>query len=81
MSDESATWNEESDKNLKERGVFLHQEVHSEIEDIQNNMLNLISELNMLKEKFLEQELSDEKSQKVLEFIEKTLQEMNELEK
>jgi hypothetical protein len=81
MSDESAVWNEEGDKNLKERGVFPHQEAYSEIECIQNDMLNLISELNNLKEKFLNQELSDEKSQKVLEFIEKTLQEINELKK
>jgi len=76
MSEDSAIWNEDSDRSLEKTKAFPHQEAHSEIEDIQNNMLNLISELNMLKEKCLEQEPSNEKSQKILEFIKKTLQEI-----
>jgi len=81
MADESAVWNKDADKNLQDNDTFPHQEAHSGIEDVQNEMLNLISELNALKEKFLEERLTDEKSQKVLEFIENTRQEIIKLKK
>ena len=79
MTDESAEWNKDADKNLQNSDTFQHQEVHSDVEDIQNDLLNLISELKILKEKGLEENMTDEKSQKVLEFIEKTRQEIIKL--
>ncbi len=79
MTDESAVWNKDVDKNLQDKDTFVHQEAYSDTEDIQNEMLNLISELNRLKEKYLEQEPSDKESQKILEFIEKTRQEIFKL--
>jgi len=79
MTDESAEWNKDADKNLQNSDTFQHQEVHSDVEDIQNDLLNLISELKILKEKCLEENMTDEKSQKVLEFIEKTRQEIIKL--
>ena len=81
MSDESADWNKDADKNLQDNNTFPHQEAHSDVEDIQNDLLNLISELKILKEKILEEKLTDEKSQKVSEFIEKTRQEIIKLKK
>ena len=81
VEDESAVWNKDADKNLQDNDIFQHQEVHSDTEDIQNDLLNLISELKILKEKFLEEKLTDDKSQKVLEFIEKTRQEIIKLKK
>lgn len=79
MTDESAVWNKDVDKNLQDKDTFVHQEAYSDTEDIQNEMLNLISELNRLKEKYLEREPSDKESQKILEFIEKTRQEIFKL--
>ena len=80
MTDKSAVWNKDADKKLQDDGTFQRQEVHSDTEDIQNDLLNLISELKILKEKCLEEKMTDEKSQKVLEFIENTRQGIIKLE-
>ena len=81
MTDESAIWDKDTDRNLQDKDTFVHQEAHSDTEDIQNEMLELISELNDLKEKFLGYELTDEESQKVLESIRKIRQEIIKLGK
>jgi len=80
MTDKSADWDKDADKNLQDKNTFVHQEAHSDTENIQNEMLELISELNNLKEKFLKQELTDGESQKILKFIEKIRQEIIKLE-
>jgi len=80
MTDKSADWDKDADKNLQDKDTFVHQEAHSDTENIQNEMLELISELNNLKEKFLKQELTDGESQKILKFIEKIRQEIIKLE-
>ena len=80
MTDKSADWDKDADKNLQDKDTFVHQEAHSDTENIQNEMLELISELNNLKEKFLKQGLTDGESQKILKFIEKIRQEIIKLE-
>jgi hypothetical protein len=80
MTDKSADWDKDADKNLQDKDTFVHQEAYSDTENIQNEMLELISELNNLKEKFLKQGLTDGESQKILKFIEKIRQEIIKLE-
>ena len=80
MIDKSADWDKDADKNLQDNDTFVHQEAHSDTENIQNEMLELILELNNLKEKFLKQGLTDGESQKILKFIEKIRQEIIKLE-
>ena len=81
MTDERAVWDEKGDKFLEEKGMFPHKEAQSDKEDIQNQILNLISELNSLKEKLLEQDLTDVKAQKVSEYLRIIQHEITEINK